>query len=699
MKYRHFLNAAFSVIVLMLLAVPAHASNFLYVNAAKTSIAVPGITNASTQIPVVNVGVFPDIPEGKTLVLTLHQERIPGVQEIVHCSGYNSSGDVDYLVVERGKEGTTAQPWIAGTVVGAYLTAGMLEDVDEDVDAAVLKLSGIEDNANNYVHPATHPPSIIAETTSDQFVSAAQIASWDAKADGFFTQNGTGAVEMTIELKAGQWVTPEDFGGDIQKALDASRIVALHAGATYQVEDTITLDDNQVLLGFGATIKRKAGAGIFDLIANEDQISGDVGIVIRDVKVDGNKDTDGLVATDPADRFSGISLVNVARAEVSGCTVTGTVNAEAHGGIWVQNCTDSRISRNTVTGNDRTGILYFGGARNVFSENIAYSNSGSGMSGGSCTDAQFIGNTSYNNGAGGTYSGINVSGNRSRAIGNVSYGNTGSGLALGEASYPTNGAVVSANVLYGNTLDGISSQYSDSAIIIGNTCTGNARHNIRIYHGSDDVAVVGNEASGATGANSNGIYVEDGDRARLVGNRCAGNGANGINIGANSPDGIAEGNVCVDNGKVTASNIAGIILNASTGWVVKGNQCFDTQSSPTQESGIWIAGGSGNSVEGNRLTPNKTYAIRETGSPLYSRNNNKIGDDSLVGTFKATASSTATIVTNDNAFSVSKVKVWPINADAVAKIPFVSSVAPGVSFTITLPSVATGSERYAYEIE
>ncbi|WP_342417183.1 pyocin knob domain-containing protein [Paenibacillus sp. FSL R10-2782] len=45
------------------------------------------------------------------------------------------------------------------------------------------KLDGIEAGANNYVHPVTHPPSIIVQDTSNRFVTDAEKAAWDAKAE------------------------------------------------------------------------------------------------------------------------------------------------------------------------------------------------------------------------------------------------------------------------------------------------------------------------------------------------------------------------------------------------------------------------------------------------------------------------------------------------------------------------------------
>lgn len=49
------------------------------------------------------------------------------------------------------------------------------------------KLAGIESGANNYTHPATHAPSIIAQDANNRFVTDSNIASWNAKANGTHT--------------------------------------------------------------------------------------------------------------------------------------------------------------------------------------------------------------------------------------------------------------------------------------------------------------------------------------------------------------------------------------------------------------------------------------------------------------------------------------------------------------------------------
>ena len=47
------------------------------------------------------------------------------------------------------------------------------------------KLAGIAENANNYAHPATHAPSVIAQDADNRFVSDAEKSAWSAKQDAF----------------------------------------------------------------------------------------------------------------------------------------------------------------------------------------------------------------------------------------------------------------------------------------------------------------------------------------------------------------------------------------------------------------------------------------------------------------------------------------------------------------------------------
>lgn len=60
------------------------------------------------------------------------------------------------------------------------------------------KLAGIATNANNYVHPATHPPSIIAQDTSNRFVSDTEKATWNGKAGKYSASMGNASATSFV---------------------------------------------------------------------------------------------------------------------------------------------------------------------------------------------------------------------------------------------------------------------------------------------------------------------------------------------------------------------------------------------------------------------------------------------------------------------------------------------------------------------
>jgi hypothetical protein len=64
----------------------------------------------------------------------------------------------------------------AGTTVATTTVAGLQSASDK------AKLDGIAAGANNYSHPANHPPSIITQDASNRFVTDTEKATWNAKA-------------------------------------------------------------------------------------------------------------------------------------------------------------------------------------------------------------------------------------------------------------------------------------------------------------------------------------------------------------------------------------------------------------------------------------------------------------------------------------------------------------------------------------
>ena len=64
------------------------------------------------------------------------------------------------------------------------------------------KLAGIQEGATNYVHPTTHPPSIIVETTTKRFVTDVEKAYWNEKAStALATTIANGLMSSTDKTK------------------------------------------------------------------------------------------------------------------------------------------------------------------------------------------------------------------------------------------------------------------------------------------------------------------------------------------------------------------------------------------------------------------------------------------------------------------------------------------------------------------
>ncbi|MHA7966602.1 hypothetical protein ACX93W_21045 [Paenibacillus sp. CAU 1782] len=61
--------------------------------------------------------------------------------------------------------------------------AGKGLSANDYTTAEKTKLAGIAAGANNYAHPATHPPAIIAQDANNRFVSDTEKSAWNAKAE------------------------------------------------------------------------------------------------------------------------------------------------------------------------------------------------------------------------------------------------------------------------------------------------------------------------------------------------------------------------------------------------------------------------------------------------------------------------------------------------------------------------------------
>jgi len=127
-----------------------------------------------------------------------------GIVSIIRTSGDGSPGTTDtYTItytdattstfaVYNGADGTSGGGDMLKSVYDPTNVEGDAFDMDNMVESTTnkiftaterLKLDGIEANANNYTHPANHPPSIITQDSSNRFVTDAEKTAWNGKAN------------------------------------------------------------------------------------------------------------------------------------------------------------------------------------------------------------------------------------------------------------------------------------------------------------------------------------------------------------------------------------------------------------------------------------------------------------------------------------------------------------------------------------
>jgi len=81
-----------------------------------------------------------------------------------------------------GVTGTSPVVSSGGTAPAISMPAATASAAGHMTSAQASKLDGIAAGANNYTHPASHPPSIITQDSSNRFVTDAEKSTWNAKA-------------------------------------------------------------------------------------------------------------------------------------------------------------------------------------------------------------------------------------------------------------------------------------------------------------------------------------------------------------------------------------------------------------------------------------------------------------------------------------------------------------------------------------
>ncbi len=393
----------------------------------------------------------------------------------------------------------------------------------------------------------------------------------------------------------------------------------------YLISGSLTIPSD-IEIDFGnATIKRKAGSGVFDMIKNSDETNGNSNIILRNLIIDGNKDVDNLKNINDADRFSGLKLVKVSDSRLENIRVTRTVNFEIRqanpaAGIWLKECVDTDGFNIDGDNNDGTAIITSTNSIRVrIIGSRTYENNGSGIAiaGDGSTYCELHNLVSYENNT----SNVTVNGKYSKVTNVTTFKSKFSGLNIGHGpdgpltdppQSPADFTFASNIYTYENDLQGLTIAGSEGVHVTDVFAEKNKKHNIRIFALATKTKLSRIVCLSSEGTEtSNGILYETGIDHVLENSKIAFSRDHGVVVTRQQSAGgdtlpktqvdIGFGMEIYNNGQGAGSsgtqNASGILLEANAEKCkVFLNNIYDDQTVKTQKYGLRIASGTDHQI-------------------------------------------------------------------------------------------------------
>ena len=231
-------------------------------------------------------------------------------------------------------------------------------------DTERTKLAGVATNANLYVHPSTHAPSIITQDASNRFVTDAEKTTWNDKAGSTVaTTSANGLMSSTDKTKLEEAYFADDirlYGAEKDATNNIAAISAalLARDSAYippgvWMSGPITLGNDQRLHGAGrksSTLRLIEGLPSGSHLVNASSVASPV---ISNITLDGN-----AAAYTLGNNVTCVQFLSVSKPRLEQVHVTGGI-AE---GVYFYSCSDTVVeaidssNNGPVGGGDAAGV-------------------------------------------------------------------------------------------------------------------------------------------------------------------------------------------------------------------------------------------------------------------------------------------------------------------------------------------------------
>lgn len=431
-------------------------------------------------------------------------------------------------------------------------------------------------------------------------------------------------------------INVNDYGADRTGVADStaalrSAYAAANGGATvlfppgvYLVQSTVTIPDNVLTLGYGATVKNSSTT-IGNMLTNANQVNG-VGVSFAGLTIDGNGsiwpagDPDGI-----KDSWNGISLVSAGRFFVRDVKLTGVYayDTDVEAALRISNSSHFRLGAIEATNNKQDSI-YINNCADYEVDGVeCWDNGGSGLAtDGPARAFARISNVNAVRSAwtamtSQTFTGITINAPDTQLVNCRGRLCTGAGINIGHTggagAYVAHRAQLVNCAGNDNVLHGIAFQASDDLTMIGCSASSNSDTGFKHSVSGNRITLIGCVASGNT-LRGIDISASSSTGHRIINCESYLNLSHGIALEQTYQSEVV-GCTARDNDNGVAGR-AGILISLSNDAWVHDNQCFDSRAggARTQSYGIQLSSVGSVTLSGNLLRNNIVTDVYETGT-------------------------------------------------------------------------------------